>query len=128
MACLLVIFRQPTVQLRLDATYNLAPCPRHVQYVKSAFGAPSAQLLKLSPLRTNLPSAKTKLLRLVKRRKHAPRDEGPSSPPSLKRLCSDAPNSNARLAYHLNRDSRRAFHSRDAKTASLKSASRLRGT
>ena len=99
------------VQLGPDAAYNLAPCPRHVQYVKSAFGAPNARLLKMSPLKTNLPSVETKLLRLVKHRKHAPTGVGPSNPPSLTRLCPDAPGSNARLAFHLSRDARRALHS-----------------
>ena len=116
------------VQLGPDAAYNLAPCPRHVQYVKSAFGVPNARFLKLSPLKINLPNAKAKLLRLVKRKKHAPTGVGPSSPFSLKCLCPDAPGSNARLAFHLSRDARRAFHSRVAKTASLKPASRLCST
>ena len=59
------------VRLRLDATYNLAPCPRHVQHVKSAFGGPNARLRKLGPLKTNSPNAKVKPLRLVKRERHA---------------------------------------------------------
>ena len=71
------------VQLRLDATYNLAPCPRHVQYVKSAFGVPNARFLQLGPLRTSSPNAKVKPLCLVKHKRHAPIDVGPSSPLSL---------------------------------------------
>jgi len=116
------------VQLRLGATYNLAPCPRHVQYVKSAFGGPNARFLKLGPLKTNSPNAKVKPLRLVKRKRHAPIGVGPSIPLSLTRLCPDAPSSNARIASHLNRDARRALYSRDARTASLKPASRLYST
>ena len=113
------------VRLRLDVTYNLAPCPRHVQHVKSAFGGPNARLLKLGPLKTNSPNAKVKPLRLVKRERHAPIGVGPSSPSSLKHLCPDAPSSNARIASHLKRDARRTLYSHDARTASLKPASML---
>ena len=116
------------VQLRLDATYNLAPCPHHVQYVKSAFGVPNARFLQLGPLRTNSSNAKVRPLRLVKRKRHEPIGVGPSSPSSLKCLCSDTPNSNATGAFCLNRDARRALNSCGARTASLMPASRLYST
>ena len=116
------------VRLRLDAAYNLMPCPRHDQYVRSAFGGPNARFLKLGPLRTNSLNAKAKPLRLVKRRRHAPIGMAPSSPLSLKCLCPDAPGSNARIASHLKRDASRALHICGARTAFLKPASRLFST
>ena len=94
------------VQLRQDAKFNPAPRPRHVQHAKSVFGGPNARRPRLGPLKSDSPDAKAKPARLVKCKRHAPLGVGLSSPLTLKRLCPDAPSSNATVASRLNRDAR----------------------
>ena len=84
------------VQLRQVARFKLASQLRRIQHAKSAFGGPNARLPKLAPLKLHSPD--------VKHKKRAPMSVKPSSPLSLKRLCSDAPISNATVAHLLSRD------------------------
>ena len=86
--------------------------------MKSMLGSPNVRFTRLALLKPHSPNANVKLAHLVKNKRHAPLGTGPSSPGALKHLCSDAIISNAKAASLISRDTRLAFRSHNARTAS----------